>query len=144
MEAVVAAAADVDDAAWSVAVSAVAATEMTTAEAPTAATEATTLVPTTKAPRMAAAETAATGVTPAEAARVSAAEASTAKVAPTKTSPTKVAAPAPEMAAEGGSISGREHADRNRDGGGSEHGLECLADHDALQSIAGRPVRFGD
>lgn len=123
MEAVVAAAAHVDDGARSPAVAA----KMTTAEAATAAEAPATVVSTT------------------EAARVSTAEASAAKVASTEPTSAEMAAPAAaaEVAAEGGCVGRRKHADRNRDGGGSEHGLECLADHGTLQCIAERPVRFG-
>jgi hypothetical protein len=48
---------------------------------------------------------------------------------------------ATEMAAEGECVGRREHADRSRDGGGSQHGLEGLADHHALQCIAERFIR---
>jgi hypothetical protein len=123
VEAVVTAAAHVDDGAGSPAVPAVAAAEVTPTE--TAAAEAPiAMVATTEASTPA-------GVPTAEA---SASKAATAEVTATTT----------EMPAEGGCISAREHADWNRDGGGSEHGLESLAGHENLQYMAERNVRFGD
>lgn len=115
MEAVVTATAHIDDSAGSPAVSA----EMTVAEAPTSKTSA-AVVPTAEAP----------------AAKVATAETTAAEVT---ASPT-----ATEVAAERRRVGRREHADWNRNGGGSEHRLDCLADHHALQCIAGRTVRFGD
>ncbi len=149
MEPVITAAGHVDDGSGSPAVSAVAAAETTAAEAPAAAAEA----PATEAARMttaptrvAPAETATAGMAPAEAARVSTAEAPAAEVAPAETAAAEMAAsaPTPEVAAEGRRVGRREHADRSRDGGGSEHGLECFADHGNLQYIAEQPVCFGD
>jgi hypothetical protein len=67
---------------------------------------------------------------------VAAAEACASKVSPANAATAEVTATATGMPAEGGCISGREHADRNRDGDGSEHGLESLADHVNLQYIA--------
>ena len=143
MEPVVTAAAHVDDAARPVAVSAVAAAETTAAEAATP--EATTLVPTTEAALVSATKPATTGMAPTKAAaRVTAPEASASEVSPAKTASAEVPAATTGMAAEGGRVGHREHADRDRDGGGSEHGFECLADHHALQCIAKRRVRFGD
>lgn len=119
MEAVVTATAHIDDSAGSPAVSA----EMTVAEAPTSKTSA-AVVPTAEAPaKVATAETTAAEVTAAE----------------VTASPT-----ATEVAAERRRVGRREHADWNRNGGGSEHRLDCLADHHALQCIAGRTVRIGD
>jgi hypothetical protein len=101
------------------------ATEPATSEAPA------TMVATTSE------ASATTGMSPAKAAAwVTAPEASAAEMA--------APAPAAEVTAEGRRIRRREHADRNRDGGGSEHGLECLADHGTLQYIPGRTVRFGN
>jgi hypothetical protein len=89
-------------------------------------------VPATKA---AASETSATVVPTAEAPAAKVAAKTTTEV----TAPTTAAG----VAAEGRGISGREHVERSRDGGSSEHRLECLADHETLQYIAERSVRFG-
>jgi hypothetical protein len=112
---------------------------VTPAETATAAEAPIAMVATTEtSARMTTAKTATAGMASAEA---SATGVATAKPAPAEVTASATAA---EMAAKGGCISGRECAERNRDGGSSEHRLECLADHDALQCIAGRSVRFGD
>jgi hypothetical protein len=126
VEAVVTAAAHVDDGTGFPAIPAVAAKVTPTETATAAAAEAPiAMVATTEASAPAG---------------VAAAEACASKVSPAKAATAEVTATATGMPAEGGYISGREHADRNRDGDGSEHGLENLADHGNLQYIVKRTV----
>jgi len=139
VEPVVAAAAHVDDRAGSPAVPAVTSSEVTPTETATAAEAPIAMVATTEASaRMTTAKTATAGMASTKAAATGVA---TAKPAPAEVTASATAA---EMSAKGRCVIGRECAEWNRDGSSGEHGLECLADHDALQCIAGRPVRFGN
>jgi hypothetical protein len=144
VEAVVAAIADVDDA-RAVAVSAETTAKATAAEAP--ATKAAPTETTTATARMAAESAAPAGVPTttagmaakaAAAPRMSTTEAAATEVATAEAAPAEVTASAAKVAAEGQRVGRREHADRSRDGGSSEQGLEGVADHHALQCIAER------
>jgi hypothetical protein len=128
MGAIAAGAAHVDEATGSPAISAEATVEMTVAEASTS--------------KAAAAETHTTRVPNARmtAARV---PAETAGMPPTEAAPAEVTTTT-EVAAEGRRVGRRERADRNRDGGSSEHRLECPTDHRTLQYRSEQSICFGN